>query len=238
MNNSLDKFLELAGFNQQTVSHRERLITSFGGFCGILGVVFISTIMLDAKGAAMIIASMGASAVLLFAVPHSALAQPWNVVGGHLVSALIGISCARYIPDILFAAAISVGFAIAAMHYMHCIHPPGGATALTAVIGGPAIHSMDYAYAFQPVLINALVIVTIAVVFNALFDYLRYPALSDRSGAKETEHDDHNPPIAHADLVYALSQVDTLVTVSEEDLLKIYELATGKAVHDRQQDQS
>lgn len=228
MNNSLDKFLELIGFNQQTVSHRERLITSFGGFCGILFVVFISDIVLDAKGAAMIIASMGASAVLLFAVPHSALAQPWNVIGGHLVSALIGISCARFIPDILLAAAISVGIAIVAMHYLHCIHPPGGATALSAVIGGPVVHSMGYGYALQPVLINALVIVTIAIVFNALFDYYRYPALNDKSGTKDTEHDDHYPPIAHADLVYALSQIDTLVTASEEDLLRIYELATGR----------
>jgi CBS-domain-containing membrane protein len=228
MNNRLGKFLELIGFNQQTVSHRERLITSFGGFCGILGVVFISAIVLDAKEAAMIIASMGASAVLLFAVPHSALAQPWNVIGGHLVSALIGISCAHFIPNILLAAAISVGVAIVAMHYLRCIHPPGGATALSAVIGGPAVHSMGYAYAMQPVLINALVIVTIAVVFNALFDYYRYPALSGKPGTKDIEHDDHYPPIAHADLVYALSQIDTLVTASEEDLLRIYELATGR----------
>ena len=228
MNNNLARFLEMAGFNQQTVSHRERLITSFGGFCGILGVVFISAVVLDAKGAAMIIASMGASAVLLFAVPHSALAQPWNVIGGHLVSALIGISCARFVPNVLLAAAISVGVAIFAMHYLRCIHPPGGATALSAVIGGPVVHSMGYAYALQPVLINALVIVTIAVVFNALFDYYRYPALYDKSGTKNIEHDDHYPPIAHADLVYALSQIDTLVTASEEDLLRIYELATGR----------
>jgi CBS-domain-containing membrane protein len=171
-------------------------------------------------------ASMGASAVLLFAVPHSALAQPWNVIGGHLVSALIGISCARFIPDVLLAAAISVGVAIAAMHYLRCIHPPGGATALSAVIGGPAVHSMGYAFALQPVLMNAVVIVTIAIVFNALFDYYRYPALDDKSGTKNIEHDDHYPPIAHADLVYALSQIDTLVTASEEDLLRIYELAT------------
>lgn len=228
MNSRLEKFLELIGFNQQTVSHRERLITSFGGFCGILGVVFISAVVLDAKGAAMIVASMGASAVLLFAVPHSALAQPWNVIGGHLISALIGISCARFIPNFMLAAAISVGVAIAAMHYLRCIHPPGGATALSAVIGGPAVHSMGYAYALQPVLINALVIVTIAVVFNALFDYYRYPRLYGRAAPKDVEHADHYPPIAHADMVYALSQIDTLVTATEEDLLRIYELATGR----------
>ena len=150
MNSGFSKFLEQIGFNQQTLSHRERLITSFGGFCGILGVVFVSSILLDATGAAMIIASMGASAVLLFAVPHSALAQPWNVIGGHLISAIIGIVCARFIPEILLAAALSVGFAIAAMHYLRCIHPPGGATALSAVIGGPVVHAMGYGYALQP----------------------------------------------------------------------------------------
>ena len=224
----IHNFLDLSGFNSQTVSHRERMITSFGGFCGILGVYFVSDVIPDAKAASMIIASMGASAVLLFAVPHSALAQPWNVVGGHLVSALIGVSCARFIPDMLLAAALSVGGAIVVMHYLRCIHPPGGATALSAVIGGPVVHAMGYSYVLQPVLINTIVILGIAIIFNALFDYYRYPA---RHGMKDTQtvkHDDHYPPIAHADLVYALSQIDTLVTVSEEDLLDIYELATGR----------
>jgi CBS domain-containing membrane protein len=228
MNNRINNILDLIGFNRQTVSHKERLITSFGGFCGILGVYFVSDALLHAQATALMVASMGASAVLLFAVPHSALAQPWNVMGGHLVSALIGISCARFIPDILLAAALSVGCAIAAMHYLRCIHPPGGATALSAVIGGPMVHEMGYAYVLQPVLINAIVILGIAIVFNALFDYYRYPARHTNASTQTITHDEHYPPIAHADLVYALSQIDTLVTVSEEDLLNIYELATGR----------
>jgi CBS-domain-containing membrane protein len=228
MNNIINNFLDMIGFNHQTVSHKERLITSFGGFCGILGVYFVSDTLLDAQAAAMMVASMGASAVLLFAVPHSALAQPWNVIGGHLISALIGVSCARFIPDMLLAAALGVGCAIAAMHYLRCIHPPGGATALSAVIGGPMVDAMGYGYVLQPVLINAIVILGIAIVFNALFNYYRYPALHAKTNAKTVMHDDHYPPIAHADLVYALSQIDTLVTVSEEDLLNIYELATGR----------
>jgi CBS-domain-containing membrane protein len=229
MSSWLNNLLDLIGFNRRTVSHRERLITSFGGFCGILGVYFVSDSLLDATGAAMIVASMGASAVLLYAVPHSALAQPWNVIGGHIISAVIGVSCARFIPDIMLAAALSVGCAIVAMHYLRCIHPPGGATALSAVIGGPVIYSMGYSYVLQPVLINCLVILGIAIVFNALFDYYRYPSLHGKSKKTAIKHDDHYPPIAHADLVYALSQIDTIVTVSEEDLLNIYELATGKS---------
>lgn len=228
MNIRIKNFLDIAGFNNQTVSHRERLITSLGGFCGILGVYFVSASILDAQGAALIVASMGASAVLLFAVPHSALAQPWNVVGGHLISAVIGVSCARFVPDMLLAAALSVGCAIAAMHYLRCIHPPGGATALSAVIGGQSVHAMDYAYVLQPVLINCIVILGIAIVFNALFDYYRYPKLRGQTTQPLLNRDEHYPPISHADLVYALSQIDTIVSVSEPDLLKIYELATGR----------
>ena len=231
MNDRFNRFLGLVGFNRQTVSHRERLITSLGGGCGILGVYFVSASVLEAQDLALMVASMGASAVLLFAVPHSALAQPWNVVGGHLLSAFVGVSCSILIPDLMLAAAIAVGCAIAVMHYFRCIHPPGGATALSAVIGGPAVHAMGYGYVLQPVLVNAVVILAIAVVFNAVFDYYRYPALHGHSGKRRRVQDGHYPPIAHADLVYALSQIDTLVTVSEEDLLRIYELATGRA-HD------
>jgi CBS domain-containing membrane protein len=229
MNIMNNKFLDLIGFNRRNISQRERLVTSLGGFLGILGVYFISDTLLDTQGAAMIVASMGASAVLLFAVPHSALAQPWNVAGGHLVSAVIGVSCARYIPGVLLAAALSVGFAILAMHYLRCIHPPGGATALSAVIGGPAVHALGYGYVVEPILINTMVILAIAIVFNALFDYYRYPAIHGKSRKQPPAQDAHYPPIAHADMVYALSQIDTIVPISEEDLIKIYELATGKA---------
>ena len=228
MKNAAERLRALIGMNQQSVSHRERLITSLGGFFGILGVYYVSSTLLDAQGAALIVASMGASAVLLFAVPHSALARPWNVAAGHLVSGIIGVSCVYLIPDTLLAAAVSVGGAIAAMHYLRCIHPPGGATALSAVIGGPSVHAMGYAFVLQPVLINTLIILGIAIVFNALFDYYRFSASHFNARAKKPSPDDHYPPVAHADLVYALSQIDTLVTVSEDDLLKIYELATGR----------
>jgi CBS-domain-containing membrane protein len=142
---------------------------------------------------------------------------------------VIGVSCARYIPDMLLAAALSVGFAILAMHYLRCIHPPGGATALSAVIGGPAVHAIGYGYVVEPILINTAVILAIAIVFNALFDYYRYPAIHGKSAKRPAKQDEHYPPITHADLVYALSEIDTIVTISEEDLIKIYELATRKA---------
>ena len=233
MSTAFNNFLDLIGFNKRAVSHKERLITSLGGFCGILGVYFVSASILDAHGAALIVASMGASAVLLFAVPHSALAQPWNVMGGHLVSAVIGVSCAHYIPELMLAAAMSVGIAIVAMHYLRCIHPPGGATALSAVVGGSSVHALGYGYVLQPILINCVVILGIAIIFNALFDYYRYPTLAEKPATEPPGNEDHYPPVAHADLVYALSQIDTIVPISEEDLIRIYALATG---HDKDAD--
>ena len=91
-----------------------------------------------------IVPSMGASAVLLFAVPHSALGQLWNVIGGHLISDAIGAACYQWLPSNGIAAGASVGLAIGAMYYTRCIHPPGGATALAAVIGGQNIHALGY----------------------------------------------------------------------------------------------
>jgi len=122
--------LRLLGIELSPVSHTERLLSALGGFLGIYGILQISTAFVDPLAAALIVASMGATAVLLFAVPHGPLSQPWPVIGGHLVSAVIGVSCAKLVPDTLLAAALAVALAIGAMHYLRCIHPPGGASAL------------------------------------------------------------------------------------------------------------
>src|SRR5690625_7670775 len=101
------------------------------------------------------LASMGATAVLLFAVPHGALSQPWAVVGGHVVSAIVGVTCQLLIPNLFWAAALSGGVAVAAMYYLRCIHPPGGATALAAVIGGPELPALGSAYGITARLASA-----------------------------------------------------------------------------------
>jgi CBS-domain-containing membrane protein len=219
------------GIDFGNVSHTERLVSTAGGALVIFCIFIITRASLGPAGALLIIPSMGASAVLLFAVPHGALSQPWNVFGGHLISALVGVSCAIFIPNEMVAASLAVGLAIGAMHYLRCIHPPGGATALAAVIGGDVTHALGYQFVITPVLINVLVMLGIAVAFNYLFPWRRYPEwLIDEP---QPEADDSRPvsqrTIEHADLVYALSQVDTIIPVSEQDLLHIYELATGQA---------
>lgn len=127
-------------------------------------------------GFPLLIGSFGASAVLAFGAPQSPLAQPRNLVGGHLVSALTGVSCALLVPDALWlAAALAVSTAIALMHLSKTLHPPGGATALIAVTGGEGIRQLGYLYALIPCLSGACLMLGIALVVNNLSATRRYP---------------------------------------------------------------
>jgi len=224
------RFPSLPGIEPSTVSHTERLVSALGGFVVILLVFHTSMLYLGAAGSLLIVPSMGASAVLLFAVPHGALSQPWNVFGGHLLSAAIGVSCAILVPHQILAASLAVGLAVGAMHYLRCIHPPGGATALAAVIGGEATRTLGYQFLVTPVLINVLTMLAVAVLFNNLFHWRRYPTwLANRQQSAAAPLPlPAKPGIEHADLVSALSQIDSFIDVSEQDLLRIYELATSK----------
>ncbi len=213
------------------MSHTERLLSALGSTLVIACIFFISRASLGPTATLLIVPSMGASAVLLFAVPHGALSQPWSVFGGHILSALIGVSCAMIITNEIAAASFAVGVAVGVMYYLRCIHPPGGATALAAVIGGEATHALGYQFVLTPVLINVLVMLTIAVVFNFVFPWRRYPAWlvnKDKLPLVETTRVSERH-IEHSDLVAALSQIDSFIDVSENDLLRIYQLATGEA---------
>ena len=225
---SLAKYL---GIESSPVSHTERLVSTLGSTLVIACIFIITNAALGPSGTLLIVPSMGASAVLLFAVPHGALSQPWNVFGGHIISALIGVSCALAVPGEIVAASLAVGLAVGAMHYLRCIHPPGGATALAAVIGGETTHALGYQFVFTPIMINVLVMLAVAVAFNYLFPWRRYPAwLADRKRPAVTEPTRVSErAIEHGDLVAALSQIDSFIDVSEQDLLRIYQLATGEA---------
>jgi hypothetical protein len=167
---------------------------------------------------------MGASAVLLFAAPHGALSQPWSFVGGHVLSAIVGVACCKLIPDPRLAGPASVGLAIGVMYYARCIHPPGGATALTAVLGGAAVRDLGFGYVLMPVLLNAVILLAIAVTFNAPFPWRRYPAYFVRRRKRAT-----SPLLTHEHLSFALRQMGTLIDVTEEDLAEIYSLAAHHA---------
>ncbi|WP_322964241.1 HPP family protein [Sphingomonas fuzhouensis] len=114
----------------------------------------------------IIVAPLGASAVLVFAVPASPLAQPWSVVGGNVLSTLVGVAMFQAIPSLPLAAGCAVGGAILVMSLARCLHPPGGAAALTAVIGSQGIHAAGFSFAFAPVAINSIALVALGMFFH------------------------------------------------------------------------
>ncbi len=206
--------------------HREKWISGLGAVVGVLLTLLASRLVLGDHIAILVVASMGASAVLLYAVPHSVFSSPWAVLGGQGVSAAIGVACAVLIPDPVIATPLAVGLAITAMYYMGCIHPPGGATAFFAVMGGPAVHALGFGYVIFPVLVNAAIMLGVAVLFNKTL------RARQEAHVNEIESHLHLPEkylIRHSDLVYALSEIQSYIDVSEEDLMHIYNLAVQHA---------
>lgn len=212
------------------ISHLEKIISTIGSFVGVFIVIFISRYFVNFADNALIIASIGASAILIFAVPHGALSQPWAVLGGHCISAFIGVSCYRFIPQFLLAAPTAVAIATLAMYYLRCMHPPGGATALTAVIGSEHIHALGYQYVMTPIFLNVVILLSSAVVFNYFFKWRRYPPRLMQKWSEPTEKTTSakNESLSSDNLKYALEKMDSFIDVTEEDLKKIFSLATDK----------
>ena len=158
------------------VSLMEILWSWLGAFLGISVVAYCHYSLLGGTDAVMLIGSFGASAVLIYGAIKSPLAQPRNLVGGHVISALIGVTCFKLFPDQTWLAlSLAVSTAIAVMHATRTLHPPGGATALIAVIGSAKIHSLGYLYALIPVGVGAVAMLIVALVVNNLSRKRSYP---------------------------------------------------------------
>lgn len=198
------------------ISALEKIVSMLGATLAVLLLTIIAFQVLPHAGAVAVIASTGASAVLLFAAPHGALSQPWPVIGGHGISALIGVACAHYIADPHLAVACAVGLSIGAMLQFKCLHPPGGATAFTAVMGGEAIHQLGFGFVLVPVLANALVMVLLAVLLNSFFPWRRYPA----SLIRPTPDSEPQDP-SHTEIIAAVRSLDSFVDITEEDLVRL-----------------
>ncbi|MFU0504801.1 HPP family protein [Pseudaminobacter sp. NGMCC 1.201702] len=148
---------------------RERLVACLGALIGIGLTALICSLLFGTNASLpILVAPMGASAVLLFAVPTSPLAQPWSIVGGNTISALVGVAVAQLVAEPVLAAALGVSLAIAAMSFTRSLHPPGGASALTAVLGGPAVASMGFLYPFIPVALNSMLLLALGFIFHKL----------------------------------------------------------------------
>ena len=147
-----------------------------GAFLGIASVAFVNYNIFKGTDLVMIIGSFGASAVLIYAAIRSPLAQPRNLIGGHVISAIIGVTAYNLLDNFMWlAAAVAVATAIAAMHATKTLHPPGGATALIAVIGSQKIHNLGYLYAIIPAGSGAVIMLIIALLINNIPKSRKYP---------------------------------------------------------------
>ncbi|MBF0612096.1 MAG: HPP family protein [Magnetococcales bacterium] len=157
-------------------SLKEMIWSWVGSFLGISLVAILHQFWLSPQDLSLLIGSFGASAVLIYSAITSPLAQPRNLVGGHLVSGLVGVAAFQLFGSTLWlAAALAVSLAIVAMMATRTLHPPGGATALIAVIGSPELHNLGYLYALIPATLGAILMLLVALIINNIPLNRRYP---------------------------------------------------------------
>lgn len=224
--NILEKLLPYLIAEPTTVSRGEKFRAAFAAFVAVLLVALVSSQTLSGAGLPIMIASVGASSVLLFAIPHSPLTQPWPLVGGHFISVFIGITCAKLIPIVWLAAALAVSLSLLAMHLTHSLHPPGGAATLLPILGGSQVQADGYHFLLMPVALNVLILLVMALAINNLRPGHNYPAQAFPGKDKAHRHDDPAPldrlGFSKTDLEKALRDLDIVLDVSEVDLNRIY----------------
>ncbi|HSZ24069.1 MAG TPA: HPP family protein, partial [Cytophagaceae bacterium] len=154
-------------YKETLINHKEHFWSFLGSFVGIGLIAFSQREFLQTHEFLFLIGSFGASSVLVYGIIQSPFSQPRNLVGGHLVSAFIGVTVYKILPDMLWISApLAVSLSIVMMQITKTLHPPGGATALIAVIGSEKIKILGYWYVISPVLIGSLILLFTAIVFN------------------------------------------------------------------------
>jgi len=208
------------------LSIKGKLLSVISSFIAILIVAWVTQKSGMSAAYPMIVASMGASAVILFIMPGSPLAQPWPLVGGHLVSAVIGITCAQLFANTIFASACASGGSVLAMLLLRCLHPPGAATALTPIIAGAPVNFMNYSFVLMPVGINVAVMLVMAIAINRWVLHHDYPTVHHPADNKKHQYSTLIQPsqrigISEQDLEQALENMDMFMDVSTEDLSRL-----------------
>ncbi|QSB28373.1 HPP family protein [Flavobacterium sp. CLA17] len=166
-------------YKETLIDYKEHFWSFLGSFVGIGILAYIQSIHFSGNDAVYLIGSFGASSVLVYGIIQSPFSQPRNLVGGHVVSTLVGVTVHKLAPDIIWIAApLAVSLAIIVMQITKTLHPPGGATALIAVIGSEKIKALGYMYVLSPVLAGVLILLVVALIFNNMTSSRTYPSHS------------------------------------------------------------
>jgi CBS domain-containing membrane protein len=214
---------------------RDRMVACLGAILGISLTGIISGYICESDfHLPLIIAPLGASAVLLFTVPASPMAQPWPIIGGNTLSAFIGVTVAYFVHDPMIATGLSVSLAIMAMSFVRCLHPPGGAAALTAVVGGSTVTSMGFMFPLVPVALNSIVLVALGLCFHVLFGksypHSHLPAAAPGSDVKREGPMELGGGVTSDDVDAALVELGETFDIDREDLNELMQLAESKAL--------
>jgi CBS domain-containing membrane protein len=215
--------------NFKVLPIKERLLCGLGALLGLALSSLFSWYILGGINA-WYIAPMGASSVLLFAVPSSPLAQPWNVLVGNTLAAIIGVAATLWIADLTIAFSVAVGFAIFLMMTTDSLHPPSGAVAITAVLGGEAVHQLGFYFVLYPVLLNSILLLGLAVMFNRLIGR-HYPITAHLNERSKDPTPTQKVTIQPEDIEYALEHHTELLDISQYDLESIILEAQQHANH-------
>lgn len=228
--------LSLLKFHIDPLSLREKTLNAVAATIAIL-IMGFTLQLVPHENFKLLLASMGASTFLLFVVPHSPMAQPGPLIFGQLLSALIGVSFAHLIDDVVVAGACSVGASILAMQLLRCLHPPGAATALAAGMSGAQLHGMTWQFLGYAVVGNTLILFLLTYLINNLLLRRRYPIRHSHHphhAEFQKTHTQGPLRLEEDDIEWALGRMDGIVDVSKEDLIDIYELAVEHAETRRQ----
>ena len=163
-------------YRQTILEPADHFWTFLGAFTAIASIGFLQQAHLTRQDDIFLIGSFGASCVLVFGATHSPLAQPRNVIGGHVLASLLGVAIHKVVPEpIWLASALAVSLAIVGMQITKTMHPPAGATALIANIGSQKITSLGFAYTLSPVLTGVTILLVVALIVNNIPSGRSYP---------------------------------------------------------------
>lgn len=204
------------------LSIKAKLLSLLACFCSIFFIALITKIISPWPGYPMIVASMGASAIILFFIPGSPLAQPWPFVGGQILSAGVGVACALHITEISAAAATAVGGSVLVMLLLRCLHPPAAATSLTPLMAGASITSLGYSFVLVPVAVNVFTMLILAIIINRWVMDRPYPSVLLVKKQKNQRHSviapSHQVGFSEQDISLALKQADVFIDMTHAEL--------------------
>ena len=231
---NIHQFFRFITVDPVNLSLKGKLLSVIASFIAILAVAWVSQQLSSSAAYPIIVASMGASAVILFIIPNSPLAQPWPLIGGQLISAIIGITCAQTFANTALASACAVGGSVLVMLLLRCLHPPGAATAIAPIIGGDPIGSLGYSFVLMPVGLNVAIMLVMAIVINRWVLRYEYPMELHQVDKKKNKHSpiiqpSHRTGISELDLEQALENMDMFMDVSAADLSKLFTAAQSQS---------